>query len=650
MPSATFFKETADAFIRLGLKDAGYEYLQIDDCWMLAERGSEGQQLVDTSKFPDGIGALAAYVKRLGLSLGIYTAMGANTCAQKAGSCGAFKVDTAEYASWNLSYLKVDSCGGCTTPMNDTAIIRADLTATGRPFVMQVHPSTNITAVSEDPMRYGNLRIPGRDMFESWTSLVSAIDGAAGLWRFAHNDTGRGGFWNELDVLVGQGDFATDLPRIQSFFGMCVIMKSALILSTVVQFLSPEALAVVANHEAIAINQDALGVAGRRIASVPPLNKTMDAPFDALAVLARCNQSSPTQKWRLNNTDGTFWTMDAAGKRWCVGPSMLSWTRPLAVLPCDDAAYRDPNTTANCHVDTCNYVSGFKAAPVQCVGLPKPVRCAAPELGGVVGEGCTLHLKCKSGVISKIKFADFGTVGGQNSSCVSYESSATCTTENALQIVSDMCVGKQECEVLASAGVFGDPCRHVHKQLAIWAAGCAPDMSASDPEYSTFPSTTGALAIAWDNVEYGSGPLPHTRYIGGGEHYQGYWKVAVADLHTAAGAVLHAGYGSVRDDDGIGNVNWANASDFCLDAVRGGNLETWYAPLSGGRHALSLFNRSPSHDTITVLWEQLQGLDPLTQVRVRDVWRHQDLGMHLGSYSALVPAHGTALLVLTPVQ
>ena len=71
MPSAAFFQSTADAFVRLGLRDAGYEYLQIDDCWMLPQRGSAGQQLVDPSKFPDGMQSLADYVHARGLKLGI---------------------------------------------------------------------------------------------------------------------------------------------------------------------------------------------------------------------------------------------------------------------------------------------------------------------------------------------------------------------------------------------------------------------------------------------------------------------------------------------------------------------------------------------------------------------------------------------------
>ena len=194
-----FFRATADAFVALGLRDAGYRHLQIDDCWMTAARGARGEQLVDASKFPDGMSNLTAHLRGAGFKAGIYTATGNRTCAERAGSCGAFGVDTAQYAAWGFEYLKVDSCGGCSGgPMADTAALHAGLdnaTAAGRgqPFWLLVHPSTNVSAVSADPARYGNSRIPGRDMFESRTSLVAAVDGAAGLWRYAHNDTAASG-------------------------------------------------------------------------------------------------------------------------------------------------------------------------------------------------------------------------------------------------------------------------------------------------------------------------------------------------------------------------------------------------------------------------------------------------------------------------
>lgn len=367
MPSSKFFRATADAFVRRGLRAAGYEYLQIDDCWMAEARGPDGEQIVDATKFPEGMLNLSDYIHSLDLKIGIYTATGEKTCAQHAGSCGAFTEDAAEYVAWEMDYLKVDSCGGCSSPyvpgggsMNDTEALRAALDASphGANIWMQVHPSTNITAVSADPARYGNSRIPGRDMFESWTSLVSAIDWAAGLWRFAHNDKGRGGFWNELDLLIGMGDFE-ETTKIRTFFGMAVIMKSALILSTDITKLSDEAIDVITNPEAIAINQDLLGEAGRRIASVAPRNTTLAAPFDALLVIQGCNASRPTQLWRLNTTDGSLWTADAHGKRWCVGPQELAWTRPLSVLPCDDPAYRRHTAAEGEGVP--NFVSAFEA-------------------------------------------------------------------------------------------------------------------------------------------------------------------------------------------------------------------------------------------------------------------------------------------------
>jgi alpha-galactosidase len=98
-----------------------------------------------------------------------------------------------------------------------------------------------------------------------------------------------------------------------------------------------------------------------------------------------------------------------------------------------------------------------------------------------------------------------------------------------------------------------------------------------------------------------------------------------------------------------GSVQMADATKFCVEATRGGNLETWWAPLSGGRHALALFNRSPSADVIAVSWKQLPGLQPATRVLVRDVWSKRDAGIHQDGFSITVPAHGTSLFVLTPV-
>jgi|EP01047_Picozoa_sp_COSAG01_P045028 hypothetical protein len=110
--------------------------------------------------------------------------------------------------------------------------------------------------------------------------------------------------------------------------------------------------------------------------------------------------------------------------------------------------------------------------------------------------------------------------------------------------------------------------------------------------------------------------------------------------------------GSILDDDGIGHMVPSRAAEWCVEAVQPGNLEVWVSPLSELRHphrsrwAVSLLNRSPTAQNITVGWGSL-GLSPMLELAVRDVWAKHDMGVHRGSYNAEVDAHDVALLVLT---
>ena len=180
------------------LKKAGYKYINLDDCWMKIQKDSKGRQVPDPLKFPpsqpgltDGIEIVANYLTNLKLQMGIYTAMGPKTCAGHAGSCGSEVLDTTEYNAWNMSYLKIDACGGCGDPLIDTAKLRK-----GFPNkLVQVHPSTDVVAVSANPNKYGNARRIGHDMMPTWFSMLSLVDASSGLHKFAHNDSGLGGFY-----------------------------------------------------------------------------------------------------------------------------------------------------------------------------------------------------------------------------------------------------------------------------------------------------------------------------------------------------------------------------------------------------------------------------------------------------------------------
>ena len=100
----------ADKFISLGLKDAGYRYVNIDDCWANWQRDKDGHLQANPKRFPGGIKALADYIHGKGLKLGLYTDVGTMTCAKRPGSIGHEYQDAKQYASWGVDYLKVDWC------------------------------------------------------------------------------------------------------------------------------------------------------------------------------------------------------------------------------------------------------------------------------------------------------------------------------------------------------------------------------------------------------------------------------------------------------------------------------------------------------------------------------------------------------------
>ncbi|GAB3617086.1 NPCBM/NEW2 domain-containing protein [Okibacterium endophyticum] len=113
--SADLIEEMADAIVASGMADAGYEYVNIDDCWAETARDAEGNLIADTEKFPDGIAGVADYVHSLGLKLGIYSSAGTTTCQRVyPGSLGYEYIDAKNYYDWGVDYIKYDNCGGHT--------------------------------------------------------------------------------------------------------------------------------------------------------------------------------------------------------------------------------------------------------------------------------------------------------------------------------------------------------------------------------------------------------------------------------------------------------------------------------------------------------------------------------------------------------
>ena len=210
----TVVRETADAMVTSGLKDAGYEYLVIDDHWE-GPRDAQGRLTASAKKFPSGMQALADYVHRKGLKLGIYSDAGEKTCGGEPGSFGFEEQDAQTFAKpWGVDYLRYDYCSA---PDDLEEAIRR-YTRMGQ--ALQRANRSIIFSICEWGARSpwlwgrkagGQLWRTSFDVGDLWDTphnthscigILASIDAVANLEKHA----GPGG-WNDPDMLViGMGN------------------------------------------------------------------------------------------------------------------------------------------------------------------------------------------------------------------------------------------------------------------------------------------------------------------------------------------------------------------------------------------------------------------------------------------------------------
>ncbi len=136
--SEDLIKGMADAVVKSGMKDAGYVYVNIDDCWQVS-RDASGNIVVDPQRFPHGMKPVGDYIHSLGLKFGVYSDAGSKTCAKRPGGLGHEYQDAIQYAAWGVDYLKYDWCSTTTQDAKASyANIRAALDAAGRPIVLSI--------------------------------------------------------------------------------------------------------------------------------------------------------------------------------------------------------------------------------------------------------------------------------------------------------------------------------------------------------------------------------------------------------------------------------------------------------------------------------------------------------------------------------
>lgn len=267
-------KESVDIFISKGLKDAGYEYVVIDDGWQI-DRDEEGNILHNTERFPSGIKDLADHIHSKGLKFGIYSDAGYKTCGGFPGSLGYEYQDARTYASWGVDYLKYDWCFTGTQNAPDSyALMKDALVKAGRPIVFSIcewgtsqpwewAPEVgNLWRTTFDIRPCwdcGEMSISRGMEVENFIGFTKILDLQVGLESYAGP-----GHWNDPDMLeVGNGNLTYD--ENVAHFSLWCILAAPLMLGNDIRSMSDEVLGIITNPEVIAVNQDPLGRQGRKV-------------------------------------------------------------------------------------------------------------------------------------------------------------------------------------------------------------------------------------------------------------------------------------------------------------------------------------------------------------------------------------------------
>ncbi|KAI8927199.1 glycoside hydrolase superfamily [Entophlyctis helioformis] len=280
--SETIVKSIVEALLETGLADAGYKYVNIDDCWQIG-RDENNKILVDQDRFPSGMQALSDYIHSKGLKFGIYSSAGTKTCEGRPGSLYLEAIDAQTYADWGVDLLKYDNCAN-KVQISESAnkrrygAMRDALNATGRPIYYSMcnwgqaasytwakdyANSWRMTGDIGDLFDAFDARCPctGKDCWlvninggPNHCSVTNILDKALQITQYS----APGGF-NDLDMLeVGNGGMTN--VEYRTHFSLWCALKSPLILGNNVANMTKEIHEILGNKELIAINQDPLGL------------------------------------------------------------------------------------------------------------------------------------------------------------------------------------------------------------------------------------------------------------------------------------------------------------------------------------------------------------------------------------------------------
>lgn len=291
--SEQLIMEIADAMVQSGMKDLGYQYVVIDDCWQIG-RDSLGNLIPDSVRFPSGIKALSDYVHSKGLKFGMYTCAGLMTCKRRPGMRGYEYQDARQYAAWEIDYLKIDWCfSENQNALASYSLIRKAIEAAGRPYVISIC-EFGYNKPWEWAKGIGHLWRTTRDIADCWDcddgkgnhlGWTKILDKQPGLEIYAGP-----GHWNDPDMLeIGNGGLSYEESK--AHFSMWCMLAAPLIAGNDLRNMSAETKSILMNKELIALNQDPMGKQGVKIRDDGDFEVWTKQLYDGSKAIAFLNRS-----------------------------------------------------------------------------------------------------------------------------------------------------------------------------------------------------------------------------------------------------------------------------------------------------------------------------------------------------------------------
>lgn len=274
--SEKLYMQMADRLAEDGYKAMGYQYVNIDDCWMAMQRGPDGRLMGDPDRFPSGIKALADYIHSKGLKIGIYEDFGTHTCGGYPGSKFYMELDAQTFADWGIDSLKLDGCySGIEDMTEGYPIMEFYLNRTGRPMLYSCSWPAYVVFSGKIPdykaiANSCNIWRNYADIQDSWASVSDIID-FYGADKGAFSTVAGPGHFNDPDMII-VGDYGLSYEQQKSQMALWSILAAPLLMSNDLRQIDPQSKALLLNKNVIRINQDPLGIQGKRLYKVQDIS------------------------------------------------------------------------------------------------------------------------------------------------------------------------------------------------------------------------------------------------------------------------------------------------------------------------------------------------------------------------------------------